>query len=212
MPTRADGQKDHGFLVNPGEGAVTCVELFAPPGEVEPSHLLSGPGDGSLHVWSVGGGWEHMRALRGHRSTVHSVSIHPSGKVALSVAHDRHLRLWDLVRGRCQYTSPLEAETDTGKGAYAEWLPRAGGCSHSGARLECGSTLVRPPVRFFPDGARYALVAGRRCVVQTVDGGVVGSLEAPSRVSSCTVANTAVLCGCVDGTVRYRHQHARWDL
>lgn len=103
-----------GFLVNPGQGAVTAVQLFAPAGHTDPINLLSAAEDGSIHVWKVGGGWHHMRSLRGHKAAVNDLSIHPSGKVALSVSHDMHLRLWDLYKGRCQYTAPLEAEASTG--------------------------------------------------------------------------------------------------
>lgn len=106
------GNKDLGFLMNPSEGAVTCVQLYTPPGHTNPTNLLSGSNDGTIHVWSAGGGWEHMKPLRGHRSTVHSLSVHPTGTLALSVAHDQHLRLWDLVKGRCSYQTKLDAEAD----------------------------------------------------------------------------------------------------
>ena len=43
------------------------------------------------------------------RRSVSSVTVHPCGKVALSVSpQDSSLRLWDLVHGRCALTSPLK--------------------------------------------------------------------------------------------------------
>lgn len=102
--------KDLGFLMNPGEGAVTSVKFFCPPGKAYPANFLSGSADGSVHVWKAGGGWEHMKPLRGHRGSVHHLSVHPTGLMAISVAHDRFLKLWDLVKGRCTYTAKLEAE------------------------------------------------------------------------------------------------------
>lgn len=34
--------KDLGFLMNPGDGAVPCVQLYSPEGAAGPSHLFSG--------------------------------------------------------------------------------------------------------------------------------------------------------------------------
>jgi protein MAK11 len=41
-----------------------------------------------------------LRSLKGHKGRVNSVSVHPSGKVALSVGKDRTLYMWDLMRGK----------------------------------------------------------------------------------------------------------------
>lgn len=78
--------KDLGFLMSPGEGAVTALAFFTPPGAYAPSHLLSGAADGSITVWSVGGGWEAMKTMRGHRKDVSAIAVHPSGMLALSVS------------------------------------------------------------------------------------------------------------------------------
>ena len=37
-----------------------------------------------------------LKELKGHKGRVNDVSIHPSGKLAVSVGKDRTLRLWDL--------------------------------------------------------------------------------------------------------------------
>lgn len=37
-------------------------------------------------------------------------SIHPSGRMALSVSRDRTLRLWNLLEGRCAYIKRLQGE------------------------------------------------------------------------------------------------------
>ena len=44
---------------------------------------------------------------------MNSVAVHPSGKVALSVGHDKTLRMWDLMRGKGS------ASTKLGKGNVA---------------------------------------------------------------------------------------------
>lgn len=78
--------KDLGFLMSPGEGAVTALAFFTPPGGYAPTHLLSGSADGSLSVWSAGGGWECMKTMRGHRKEVYGIAVHPSGLLGLSVS------------------------------------------------------------------------------------------------------------------------------
>lgn len=40
-------------------------------------------------------------------SAVTSLSVHPSGKLALSVGHDGTLRTWNLVKGRQAYATNL---------------------------------------------------------------------------------------------------------
>jgi WD40 repeat protein len=90
--------RDLGFLVNPGQGAVTAVALFAPPARAAPTHLLSGGADGGVAVWRAGGAWEHLKLMRGHSGGVAALAVHPSGALALSVAADRQLRMWDLLR------------------------------------------------------------------------------------------------------------------
>ena len=63
------------------------------------SHLISAAEDGTLCVFRARD-WAVLRSLKGHKGRVNSVSVHPSGKVALSVGKDRTLYMWDLMRGR----------------------------------------------------------------------------------------------------------------
>lgn len=72
--------------MSPGEGAVTALAFFTPAGGYAPTHLLSGSADGSISVWSVGGGWECMKTMRGHRKEVYGIAVHPSGLLGLSVS------------------------------------------------------------------------------------------------------------------------------
>ena len=50
--------------------------------------------------------------MTGHRKEITSLSIHPSGKLALSTSRDSTLRIWDLVKGRCSYHHILDAVAD----------------------------------------------------------------------------------------------------
>jgi WD40 repeat protein len=118
-------------MMNPGDGAIPCLQFYTPPGAQNPSHLFSGSDDGSIAIWKAGGGWEHLKLMRGHKGPVRSLSVHPSGRLALSVGHDRGLRMWNLAKGRCSYTARLEAEADLvafnpsgDVSAAFEWLSR----------------------------------------------------------------------------------------
>ena len=55
------GHRDLGFLMNPGEGALSAVALFVPPGAAAPTHLFSGGVDGTLAVWSAGRSWDCLK-------------------------------------------------------------------------------------------------------------------------------------------------------
>ncbi|KAF8273186.1 WD40-repeat-containing domain protein [Lactarius quietus] len=63
------------------------------------SHLISASEDGTLCLFRARD-WAVLRSLKGHKGRVNSVSVHPSGKVALSIGKDRTLYMWDLMRGR----------------------------------------------------------------------------------------------------------------
>lgn len=54
-------QKDLGFLMNPGEGPVTAVQLYVPPNTVAATHLFSGGADGTVAVWSAGPAWDCLK-------------------------------------------------------------------------------------------------------------------------------------------------------
>lgn len=86
-----------------------------PPGSItylqfpSRSYLLSASEDGTLCLFHARD-WTVLRSLKGHKGRVNSVAVHPSGKVALSVGHDKTLRMWDLMRGKGS------ASTKLGKG------------------------------------------------------------------------------------------------
>lgn len=51
-----------------------------------------------LRIWRCHD-WECVHVLSGHKEAITSVSIHPSGKLALSVSKDNTMKLWNLVQG-----------------------------------------------------------------------------------------------------------------
>jgi len=55
---------------------------------------------------------KYKLSLCQQRGPVHSVAIHPSGKLALSVGKDKTLRLWNLLKGRIGFTSNTQKPGD----------------------------------------------------------------------------------------------------
>lgn len=53
-----------------------------------------------------------MKTLRGHKGNgVVALSIHPSGRMALSLGKDKTLVTWDLMKGRASCVSTAYAST-----------------------------------------------------------------------------------------------------
>ena len=101
--------KDLGMVMVPGEGSVSSLALFTPEGRLAPTHLFTGSGDGSISFFGLrAGDWECMRTInRAHSKEVAAVSVHPSGKLALTAGREGVLKMWELTRGRCTYTTKL---------------------------------------------------------------------------------------------------------
>nr|ADO28286.1 p21-activated protein kinase-interacting protein 1-like [Ictalurus furcatus] len=96
MKTRTE----HGALLHHG-GTILCLEFGST------AHLLSGGEDGLLCVWSTKT-WECLKSITAHTGHVTSLSLHPSGKLALSVGTDRKLRTWNLIEGRPAFTKNIK--------------------------------------------------------------------------------------------------------
>ncbi|XP_060065328.1 p21-activated protein kinase-interacting protein 1-like isoform X2 [Ylistrum balloti] len=71
--------------------------------------MFSASEDGTIGIWKYFT-WECLKTLRGHTSAVNYISIHPSGKLALSVGRDKTLRTWNLITGRSAYTTNIKQE------------------------------------------------------------------------------------------------------
>ncbi|KAK9487408.1 WD40-repeat-containing domain protein [Lipomyces starkeyi] len=92
------------------EGTVTCLEFVNATLAVEDNleeksaggngkWLLSAGEDGKVLVWRTKD-WEVLANMKGHKGAVNDISVHPSGKIALSVGRDRTLRLWNLMTAK----------------------------------------------------------------------------------------------------------------
>ncbi|XP_069816283.1 p21-activated protein kinase-interacting protein 1 isoform X2 [Dendropsophus ebraccatus] len=91
---------EHGSLLH-HNGSITCLEFFGN------THLLSGAEDGLMCVWNTKK-WECQQTFKAHKGHVLSLSIHPSGKLALSVGTDKTLRTWNLVDGRSAFIKNIK--------------------------------------------------------------------------------------------------------
>lgn len=101
---------EHGALLH-HEGTVSCLEFYGT------SHLLSGGEDGLLCVWSTKT-WECLKTIKAHKGHVSSLSVHPSGKLALSVGTDKKLRTWNLIDGRSAFCKIIKENAH-----LVQWSP-----------------------------------------------------------------------------------------
>lgn len=93
------------------EGSITCVEFY------QGSHVFTGSEDGTICIFDTNS-WECLKTLRGHKLGVNWLSVHPSGKMCLSVSKDKTLRTWNLIKGRCAYITNLKVVAD-----LVRWSP-----------------------------------------------------------------------------------------
>jgi protein MAK11 len=85
-------KKDLGSLIQ-HNGTITSL-CFA-----SKSHMISTGSDGMICIWRIKD-WEVIKSIKGHKGPINGISVHPSGKIALTVGDDRTLRLWNLLNGR----------------------------------------------------------------------------------------------------------------
>lgn len=76
------------------------------------SYLLSAGEDNAICIWRVND-WVCVHTLGGHKDVVNDLSIHPSGKMAISVSKDNTMKLWNLIEGRCGFTRRLKGPAAT---------------------------------------------------------------------------------------------------
>ncbi|XP_076035231.1 p21-activated protein kinase-interacting protein 1-like [Oratosquilla oratoria] len=87
------------------EGTVTSLKVHAS------SHVFSTADDGKLCIFKKGK-WECEKLLPAHNGGAVSVSVHPTGKMALTVGKDRKLKTWNLIKGRRAYISNTKTVAD----------------------------------------------------------------------------------------------------
>lgn len=118
-------------LLTPHDGIVNHLR-FTP----DATHVFSAASDGTLAAtrtgsWISEGFW---KAPHGGKSITH-LSIHPSGKLALTLGADLTLRTWNLVKGRQIFTTNLKSKSSLGRIVeYVEFSPDGQNFLLSGAK------------------------------------------------------------------------------
>ena len=95
------GEKDVGSL-SQHDGSVTALAFAGS------SHLLTGGEDGRIGLFRTKD-WECLHVLR-HKKPIHSLAVHPSKKVLLSVGKNRSIKLWNLMTCKQAHASKLTVE------------------------------------------------------------------------------------------------------
>ncbi|KAL8468530.1 hypothetical protein ACS0TY_031660 [Phlomoides rotata] len=90
--------------------SITAVSFFSPPSLSSfPRNLIAADAEGSLSIYDADP-FVHLKTVKVHKKGVNSLSVHPSGKLALTVGHDDCLALVNLVRGRRSFFCKLSKE------------------------------------------------------------------------------------------------------
>ncbi|KAK7083010.1 p21-activated protein kinase-interacting protein 1-like protein [Halocaridina rubra] len=109
-----ENQKEVGTLME-HEGTVTYLGFF----KSNKLYLFSASEDGKICIFNSNN-WQCEKTLKGHKGGVVSVSIHPSGKIALSLGRDKKLRTWNLIKGRKAYITHIDSIA-----SIVHWSPSA---------------------------------------------------------------------------------------
>lgn len=92
-------------LLQTSEGAFNCVTF------VGNSHFIGGSVDGDIYVYECKGSTMALvKTLKGHKSAVFSLSVHPSEKLLLSLSKDNSMRTWNLIKGRCAFVTNIKSQ------------------------------------------------------------------------------------------------------
>ncbi|KAK9668955.1 hypothetical protein RND81_13G098600 [Saponaria officinalis] len=92
--------------------SATSLSLFG--ASFFPTNLIAGATTGDVHIFDIDP-FVLLKTVKVHKKSVNDVAVHPSGRVALTVARDLRLSMVNLVRGKRSYYSRLENEVDVVK-------------------------------------------------------------------------------------------------
>ncbi|RLN97327.1 hypothetical protein BBJ28_00003422 [Nothophytophthora sp. Chile5] len=99
-----------------------CIKSVTLMAAKQGKTLLSGGNDEMIKIYNVDKRVEVGSLMEQHgaitsleffgQSHINSIAVHPSGKMCFSVARDRTLRMWNLVKGRIAFIRRLEKEAE----------------------------------------------------------------------------------------------------
>ncbi|KAH9523496.1 p21-activated protein kinase-interacting protein 1-like protein [Bulinus truncatus] len=93
-------RKDIGGLFE-HTGTVNSINFFGS------NHMFTASEDGTICIWKFRT-WEILRTLKGHKAHVMAMTVHPSGKLGLSVGRDKSFLTWDLTTGKLAFQRRLK--------------------------------------------------------------------------------------------------------
>lgn len=92
-------------LLQTFEGAFKCAVF------VENSHLICGSEDTHIYIYELKKSEMILaKTLRGHKEPITSLSVHPSGKILLSLSKDNTMRTWNLIKGRVAFVTQVKPQ------------------------------------------------------------------------------------------------------
>lgn len=170
MKTRQEIQ-----LLNIHNGIVNHLQ-FTP----DATHLFSGASDGTFSAtrtgsWISEGFWKSPH----NGKSVNHISIHPSGKLALTLGSDLTLKTWNLVKGRQTFTTNLRSKSKLGP--------------------------VIEFVEFSTDGQNFLLSGGKAVEIWNIErAGITREIECDSKPSSvCWLDGENLLIGLTNGKLMW---------
>jgi len=93
------------------EGAITELQFY------KNKFLMSSSEDNTILVWNMST-VNCDKKLKGHKQAVNSISVHPTGKLMLSVGRDKTVRTWNLIQGRLAFVTNLKESAN-----LVRWSP-----------------------------------------------------------------------------------------
>lgn len=147
--------------------------------------MISCSGDGSISIIRCGN-WQLEKLWKSaHNDTaINGISIHPTGKLAMSIGGDGVLRTWNLVKGRKAYSTNL--------------VPR----------LKYDAKTINV-IRWSPSGDKYLIICNNRLDIYSVEtAGVCFEGVFDSKIISAQFLhdnNDIVVLGHEDGNMRIYH-------
>uniref|UniRef100_A0A182M1L2 Uncharacterized protein n=1 Tax=Anopheles culicifacies TaxID=139723 RepID=A0A182M1L2_9DIPT len=147
------------------------------------SHLLSGSSDGSMVAINMSKLAVDKTWKSAHKSAVQSISIHPQGKMALTLGSDMTLKTWDLITGRALFTTALSKNNKYGR--------------------------VLSDVQWSPEGDHFALLGNRVADIISIDTTrSVRTLEFDSKPTAmCWLSKEEIAVGLENGSLVMANIH-----
>ncbi|XP_062094914.1 uncharacterized protein LOC133800846 [Humulus lupulus] len=85
--------------LNDHTATVTSLSFFTPPSISFPRNLISAASDGTVCIYDADP-FVLLKTVKVHKKGINDLSVHPSGKLALTVGRDECLGMLNLVRAR----------------------------------------------------------------------------------------------------------------